>query len=99
MNLSMGLPEPQRLKTRKGTPPEQVVADAEARRAQCRDLMLQGLSVKQIARLMGVASRRTVAGYVAAILHDEGVTTRLELLAREIERLRGQERLVQWRAA
>lgn len=54
---------------------------------ECRKLMLQGLSVPQISRITNI-KQPTVKGYVRKILADEGVSSRLELLAFEIERLR-----------
>lgn len=65
----------------------QGLEDAAQRRAECRALILQGLSVPQMSRIMRV-KRSTVSQYVARILADAGACSRLEFLALEIERLR-----------
>ena len=57
------------------------------RMEECKGLMLQGLSIPQISRITGYPEG-TVRSYVRQILNKEGVSSRLELLAFEIERLK-----------
>jgi len=56
---------------------------------QVREFILQGLDVRQMARLLG-RPYRTVRGYVAKALHVEGVSSMRELQARELDAMREQ---------
>lgn len=79
------------LVSRPGQNRDDICANATKRWMHCRDLMMQGLSIPQISRITKI-KESTVRGYVRAILADAGVSSRLELLAREIERLRNRLR-------
>lgn len=63
-----------------------------------RELILQGLSRSQMAKLTGL-SERAVATHIERVLDIEGASSMRELQAHEIDRLRGQMTIVQWRAA
>lgn len=64
-------------------------ADTPTKRQQCKELVFQGLSMPQIARIMGV-THNSVRVHVRNILHQEGVSSQMELLAMEIISLRNQ---------
>ena len=66
------------------------------RRAQVRELILMGMARTVIADVLAV-SPATARQHVAHVLEIEGVSSMRELQALEIERLRGQVELMQWR--
>ena len=68
------------------------------RRAQVRELILRGMARKVIADALAV-SPATARQHVADVLAIEGVSSMRALQAREIERLREQVELMQWKAA
>lgn len=61
----------------------------DARRAEVRDLVLDGLDHQQMARLMRL-SPRTVRCYIQQVLAEGGASSMRELQALEIERLRAE---------
>lgn len=63
--------------------------ETQNRMAECKKLMLQGLSIPQISRITNIPLG-TIRCYVRQILAKEEVSSRLELLALEIERLQKQ---------
>ena len=67
-------------------------------RQRALTLLLDGKTYREIADEMRI-SPPTARKHIEAVLMLSGVSSRSELQAREIARLRGQMQLMQWRAA